>query len=69
MLIRSRGVWISSRSGPMDTQSKPGIFPASRPHSTPAWMASTLGSRPYCSRNTWTIRSRRSESSLYSQAG
>ena len=35
MLIRSRGVWISSRSGPMDTQSSPGIFPASRPHSTP----------------------------------
>ena len=37
-------------AGPMDTQSRPGILPANRPHSRPAWMASTLGSQPYCSR-------------------
>ena len=32
----SFGVWISSISGPKDTQSSPGSFPANRPHSTPA---------------------------------
>ena len=50
MLIFSRGVWMSSRSGPMDTQSSPGSLPASRPHSRPAWMAYTRGSAPYWSR-------------------
>ena len=28
MCIRSRQVWISVRSGPKDTQSSPGSFPA-----------------------------------------
>ena len=37
MDIFSRGVWISSRSGPKDTQSSPGSLPENRPHSNPAW--------------------------------
>lgn len=40
-LMRSLGVWISRSSGPMDTQSRPGSLADSRPHSKPAWMAST----------------------------
>ena len=69
MSIRSRGVWISGRSGPMDTASSPGSLPASMPHSTPAWMASISGAAPYCSQNTSVIRSRSGESFRYSQAG
>ena len=43
MSIRSLGVWMSSRSGPTETQSSPGSLPARMPHSTPAWMASICG--------------------------
>ena len=69
MDIFSRGVWISSRSGPKDTQSSPGSLPENRPHSNPAWMASIFGAWPYCYVNTRTIVSRSAESRLYSHAG
>ena len=63
----SRQVWISVRSGPMDTQSRPGSLPEKMPHSTPAWMASILGAWPYCWVKTYTSSSRRGESGRYSQ--
>ena len=65
----SRLVWISFIFGPMETQSKPGSFSLSRPHSRPAWMATTSGFLPYRSVYTRTIVSRNAESFLYSQAG
>ena len=46
MDIFSRKVWISFRSGPKDTQSSPGNLAEHSPHSSPAWMARTLGSEP-----------------------
>ena len=69
MSIRSLGVWMSNRFGPMDTQSSPGSLPARMPHSTPAWMASICGALPYCSQKIYVIRSRKGESCRYSQAG
>ena len=69
MEARSRGVWMSARSGPKDTASSSGILADRMPHSNPAWMVSTLGSLPYCSLKTATMASRRGEFLRYSQAG
>ena len=44
MLKRSCGVWMSKLSGPKEMQSRFSIFPEKIPHSSPAWMASSLGS-------------------------
>lgn len=65
----SRLVWISCICGPKETQSRPGSFSLRMPHSSPAWIATTSGSRPNISRKISTIRTRRVESFLYSQAG
>ena len=55
-------VWISFMSGPKETQSRSGILPANKPHSTPACNAWMTGSLPYCSVNISFIRSLRGES-------
>ena len=66
---RSSGVWISCMSGPMDTMSSSGSLAEIRPHSRPAWMASTVGVFPYISSKVLHIMSRRADSLRYSQAG
>ena len=53
----------------METASNPSILEASIPHSSPACMASTLGSLPYISLNASFINSRSGESTLYFQPG
>ena len=46
-------------SGQWTRSPAPAACPLRMPHSTPAWMASICGFRPYCSRKTSVIRSRR----------
>ena len=41
--MRSFAVWMPSICGPMETQSSPGSFSASSPHSSPAWIETTFG--------------------------
>ena len=36
---RSRAEWMSVRSGPKDTASRPGSLPMNSPHSSPPWVA------------------------------
>ena len=45
-LSRSRGVWTLATSGPMEMQSRSGIFPERTPHSKLVCMAAIRGSAP-----------------------